>query len=269
MEPQGVQGSGNFSTARTMGATLGFKIGDKGHLGLAYVDFDSNTIGGNSPAANRVEVYGADFHYKLSDSIGLMAGTGRSQFKIGNTTVGTGLKNTRTNLGLDWMAGALGLSFGYSEVGRGYIAPGDWSKHAIYHNLNDLKTTSVKGHYGLNDKVTLRGGYVKGDQMSVTNKDAVKSTMFGADFKINSNWTLNADYEDTKFKGGFVVDGAAPQFKFTTLGFGYDMGANTMFKMFYQMSDIKGLSGGSPLFPSSTSGAIKGSQIGAQFSVKF
>ena len=267
-EPQTAQGGGVFSTARTMGATLGFKIGDKGHLGLAFVDFDSNT-NANTLGANRVEVYGADFNYKLSDSIGLSAGTGSTSFKIGSTNIPTGFKKTRTNLGLDWMAGALGLSFGYSEIGRAYIAPGSWSKYAVYHNLVDLKTTTIKGHYAVSDKLTIRGGYVKGDQLSATLTDAVKSTTLGADFKINSNWTLMADYEDTKFKGNFVVDGATPQFKFTTLGFGYDMGANTMFKLFFQGVDIKGLSPASNMFGSSTLGAIKGSQIGAQFSVKF
>jgi hypothetical protein len=269
-EPQSAVNNGfnaALSVARTMGATLGFKLGENGHLGLSFVDFDSNTLA-NTPGSNRLEVFGADLGYKLSDSISLMAGTGRSQFKAGTSNVSFG-KNTRTNFGVDWMAGSLGLNLGYSEVGSGYVAPGSWSKVAVYHNLNDLKTTSIKGHYGLSDKLTIRGGFVKGDQMSVTNKDAVKSTTLGADFKINSNWTLMADYEDTMFKGGFVQDGATPQFKFTTLGFGYDMGANTMFKMFYQMSDIKGLAPSSNLFPSSTLGAIKGSQIGAQFSVKF
>jgi hypothetical protein len=43
-----------------------------------------------------------------------------------------------------------------------------------------------------------------------------------------------------------------------------------MFKLFYQMSDITGLTAGSNMFGSAgPGGAIKGSQIGAQFSVKF
>lgn len=259
---------GSLSVARTMGANLGFKIGDKGHLGLSFVDFDSNSMS-NTPASNRLEVYGLDFNYALSSSIGLTAGTGRSQFKAGSSTVAFGSKNTRTNFGIGYNSGALGIDLGYSEIGNAYVAPGDWSKSAIYHNLNDLKSTSVKAHYMLNDKITLHGTYLKGDQISVSNTDAVKTTSFGADFKINSNWSLNANYEDTKFKGGFVVDGAAPQFKFTTLGFGYDMGANTMFKLFYQASDITGIGASSVLFPFGVGGAIKGSQIGAQFSVKF
>ena len=267
-EPQGAaQGSlATLNIARTMGATLGFKIGEHGHIGASFVDFDAN--GPGTPAANRLEVYGIDLAYKLSSSIDLMAGTGRSQFKAGSTTVAFGSKNTRTNFGLNYMSGALGVDLGYSEVGNGYLAPGDWNKYAIYHNLNDLKTTSVKAHYMLNDKISLHGSYAKGDQISgLAIKDAVKSTKFGADFKVNSNWTLMADYEDTKFKGGFVVDGATPQFKFTTLGFGYDMGANTLFKLYWQGSDVMGLLPGS--YGSSAGGAIKGSQIMAQFSVKF
>jgi hypothetical protein len=270
-EPQSAQSAAiaGLSVARAMGASLGFKLGENGHLGLTFVDFDSNTLG-NTPASNRLEVYGADLTYKLSGAFGLSAGTGRSQFKAGSSTVSFGNKNTRTNVGLMFTAGSLGVDANYSEIGDAYLAPGDWSKSAIFHNLNDLKSTTIKAHYMINDKFTIRGGYVKGDQISVSNTDAVKSTTFGADFKINSNWNLSADYEDTKFKGGYLVDGATPQFKFTTLGFGYDMGANTMFKLFYQMSDITGLGAGSNLFGSAgPGGAIKGSQIGAQFSVKF
>jgi hypothetical protein len=269
-EPQrAVFGStANLNVARVMGANLGFKIGEKGNLGFTFVDYDSNTNGGPS-GSNRLEVFGADFGYKLSDSIGLMAGTGSSKFKAGTSSAAYGTKNTRTNVGVNWTGGPLGIDLGYSEIGDAYVAPGDWSKSAIYHNLNDLKSTSIKGHYMVSDKLTVHGAYVKGDQISVTNKDAVKSTTFGADFKINNNWTLCANYEDTKFQGGYLRDGAAPTFKFTTLGFGYDMGANTMFKLFYQMSDIQGIAVASNLFPSTTLGAVKGSQIGAQFSVKF
>jgi len=268
-EPQtATGGSAALSAARAMGGSLGFKIGENGTLKLAYVDLDSDT-NANTPTANRLETYGADLDWKLNNSIGIMAGTGKSQFKNGSSTATYGSKNTRTNFGLNFMTGGLGLEATYAEIGNGFVAAGDWNKAAIYHNLNDLKQTSIKAKYALNDKFTIRGGYMKGDQISVSNKDAVKSTTFGADFKINSNWTLMADYEDTKFQGGYVADGATPQFKFTTLGFGYDMGANTMFKLFYQNSDISGISPTSSFYGMTTAGAMKGASFGAQFSVKF
>lgn len=257
-----------LGVARAMGATLGFKIGENGNLKLAFVDYDSNTSA-NTPVSNRLEVYGADLDYKLSSNIGLSAGTGRSQFKNGTSSVAFGNKNTRTNVGVNFTAGGLGIDAAYAEIGNAYVAPGNWNKIGIYHNLNDLKSTSVKAKYAVNDKFTLRGGYMKGDQISVANSEAVKSTTFGADFRINSNWSLSADYEDSRFQGGYVTDGAAPQFKFTTLGFGYDMGANTMFKLFYQNTDITGIGAGSPFFGLTTAGAIKGATFGAQFSVKF
>lgn len=268
-EPQGALGNtASLGVARAMGATLGFKLGENGNLKASFVDYDSNSST-NTPAANRLEVYGVDADFKLSSNIGITAGTGRSQFKNGTSTVAFGNKNTRTNVGLNFTAGGLGVDASYAEIGNAYVAPGAWSKAAIYWNLNDIKQTSVKASYNINDKFTIRGGYMKGDQISVANKDAVKSTTFGADFKINSNWTLMADYEDTKFQGGYVADGATPQFKFTTLGFGYDMGANTMFKLFYQNTDITGIGAGSPLFGLTTGGAVKGATFGAQFSVKF
>ncbi|MBS1729073.1 MAG: S-layer homology domain-containing protein [Armatimonadetes bacterium] len=261
-------GTATLSAARAMGGSLGFKIGENGKLDLSFVDLDSNTSA-NTPVANRLETYGADFSYKISDSLGLTAGTGKSQFKNGTSTVSYGSKNTRTNVGLNFKTGGLGIDASYAEIGNGYVAAGAWSKAAIYHNLNDLKQTSVKANYAVNDKFSIHGGYMKGDQISVSNKDAVKSTTVGADFKINDNWTLMADYEDTKFKGGYVIDGTTPQFKFTTLGFGYDMGANTMFKLFYQASDITGITPASSFYGLTSAGAMKGSTFGAQFSVKF
>ena len=268
-EPQAATGNtASLAAARAMGGSLGFKIGENGKLNLTFIDLDSNT-NANTPVANRLEAYGADLDWKVNDSIGISAGTGKSQFKNGSSTVTFGNKNTRTNFGLNFATGGLGIDATYAEIGNAYVAPGAWSKAAIYWNLNDLKQSSIKAKYAVNDKFTLRGGYMKGDQISVANKDAVKSTTFGADFKINSNWTLIADYEDTKFQGGYVTDGTTPQFKFTTLGFGYDMGANTMFKLFYQASDITGITAASPFFGLTTAGAMKGASFGAQFSVKF
>lgn len=261
-------GTAALAAARAMGGSLGFKIGENGTLSLSFLELDSNT-NANTPVANRLETYGADLDWKLNSNIGISAGTGKSQFKNGSSTVAFGNKNTRTNFGVNFTAGALGVDATYAEIGNAYVAAGAWSKVAIYHNLNDLKQSSIKAKYAVNDKFTLRGGYMKGDQISVANKDAVKSTTFGADFKINSNWTLMADYEDTKFQGGYVTDGVTPQFKFTTLGFGYDMGANTMFKLFYQNSDITGITAASPFFGLTTAGAMKGASFGAQFSVKF
>jgi len=268
-EPQTATGNpAALSAARAMGGSLGFKIGENGSLHLTFIDLDSNT-NANTPVANRLETYGADLHYKLSDSLGIMAGTGKSQFKQGSSNVSFGSKNTRNDVGVYFKAGMLKLDASYAEIGNAYVAPGDWSKIAIYHNLNDLKQTTIKAKYMINDKFSVRGGYVKGDQLSVSNTNAVKSTTFGADFKINSNWTLMADYEDSKFQGGYVVDGTTPEFKFTTLGFGYDMGSNTMFKLFYQNSDISGISAASSFFGLTNAGAMKGGSFGANFSVKF
>lgn len=261
-------GTATMAAARAMGGSLGFKIGENGKLDLSFIDLDSNTSA-NTPVSNRLETYGADFSYKVTDSIGISAGTGKSQFKNGTSNVTYGSKNTRNNFGLSFTSGGLGLDATYAEIGNGYVAAGEWSKAGIYHNLNDLKQTSIKAKYAVSDKFTIRGGYMKGDQISVSNKDAVKSTTVGADFKINDNWTLMADYEDTKFQGGYVIDGTTPQFKFTTLGFGYDMGANTMFKLFYQASDITGITPASTFYGLTTAGAMKGSSFGAQFSVKF
>lgn len=257
--------TGALPIARAMGGHLGFKIGEKGGLSLTFVDYDSNAVVGG---ANRTEVYGADFNYDISDSIKLSAGTGKSQPKSGNSNVATAAKKTRTNVGLGFKTGGLSVDAAYAEIGAGYNAPGSWSKDGIFWNLNDLKRASIDATFAVNDALSLRGGYSKGDQFSTGTKDVVKSTKLGADFKLTSNWSLSADYEDTKFTAGFVTPGAA-NFKFTTIGLGYDMGANTLLKLFYQYGDHTGLAGAVPAALLNGAGANNGATFGAQFSVKF
>jgi S-layer homology domain len=258
--------TGALPIARAMGGHLGFKVGDKGGLNLTFVDFDSNAVVGG---ANRTEVYGADFNYALSDSIKLSAGTGKAQPKIGNTNVATAAKKTRTNVGVDFKSGGLGVSAAYAEIGAAYNAPGSWSKDGIFWNLGDLKRMSIDASFDVNESLKLRGGFTKGDQFSTGTKDVVKSTKIGADFKITGAWSLMADYEDTKFTAGFVTP-AASQFKFTTIGLGYDMGASTLLKLFYQYGDHTGLTGsGVPIALLNGAGANNGATFGAQFSVKF
>jgi hypothetical protein len=253
-----VSGAVVLPIARTMGAVLNYGLGDKGSVKLSFVDFDSNGL--NAALANRLEVVGADLDYKLTDKLHLAGGAGKSTWKKGSTSI-LDTDNNRVNASLGYNAGDLQLMGSYSRVEANYLAPGDWGRVGIFRNLNDVTTTTGSAKLKLGSNLSVMGSYSMGKGISVTN-DAFTSYNAGLGYKINSNWNLTANYENTEFKNGF--NGLTnPTFKFTTIGLGYDMGANTLFKLYYVYSDIAGIT-----FP--TAGANpKGGQVMAQLSVKF
>jgi hypothetical protein len=256
------EGVGPISTlqlpvARTMGATLNFGLGDNGSILASYVTFDAD--GPNSAGANRMQVFGADLNYKLGGNIHLTAGTGQSTWKNNNTSIAN-TNNKRTNAGVSFAAGDLTVGAGYRKIESNYWAPGDWGRFGIYRNLNNVKGFDASLGYKLGGGLNLRGAFAQLDN-NTSGARAVESSTVGLGYKLNGNWTLDASYEDTKFKNAYVAGN--PTFKFTTLGFGYDMGANTLFKLWYQYSDIQGITfAGAGANP-------KGGFFGAQLSVKF
>jgi hypothetical protein len=198
-----------------------------------------------------------------------MGGTGKGSFKNSNTDV-SAAGNQRQNFGVRLKAGDLHVKVGYSKIEDNYQAPGDWGTYGIYQNVNNVKGLNGGVGYKLSDAAYLYGKVAMLDVDNGTGK-AVDSKTFGVDYKINGNWTLMASYEDTKFgevgKNTFYGFDA---FKYTTLGFGYNMGANTLFKLWYQVGDNtlnNPLAGG--LRNVGNANKNNGSFIGAQFSVKF
>lgn len=258
-----------LDVARAMGAVLKFGLGENGGITAALATFDGNGINpGTFQTAgagyNRLEVYGVDLDYKLGGNLSVMGGVGKSSFKTNNTDNSAG-DNQRQNFGVKYNAGALDLGVGYRKVERFYQAPGDWGRMGWYRNVTDVKGVDFSLGYKLSDNLSVSGSRANLDTIVFGGGvRGVESTNIGANFKINSNWTLIANYEDTQFKNGFY---GGDTFKYTTLGFGYDMGANTLFKLWYQTADLTtslataGITDGA--------GNSKGSFIGAQFSVKF
>jgi hypothetical protein len=266
-EDPGIGAADRLNIARAMGAVLKFGLGDNGGITASLVSYDANTIStgpvntGNA-GFNRDEVYGVDLDYKLGSNLTVMGGLGKSSFKLNKTDNSSG-DNQRQNFGVKYNAGALDLGVGYRKVEQNYQAPGDWGRYGIYRNVNDVKGVDFSLGYKVSDNLHLSGSRANFDTINFGGGvRGLESTTIGANFKINTNWTLMASYEDTQFKNGFYNNDT---FKYTTLGFGYDMGASTLFKLWYQVGDIQTTPGPS----TNGAGQSKGSFIGAQFSVKF
>jgi hypothetical protein len=265
-EEFGLAGTNTLNVARAMGAVLKFGLGDNGGITAALATFDGNTVSAGTTQTggagyNRNEVYGIDLDYKLGGNLSVMGGVGKSSFKNNKTDNSNG-NNQRQNYGLKYNAGSLDLGVNYRNIEANYMAPGDWGRFGFYRNVNDVKGVDFNLGYKVSDNLSLSGAVANLDRVSGAGNRAVESSTIGANFKINSNWTLMASYEDTQFKNGFYNNDS---FKYTTLGFGYDMGASTMFKLWYQVGDVQT----TPSIVTNAAGQSKGSFIGAQFSVKF
>lgn len=260
----GAEDGGAQVVSRTQGAVLKFGLGDNGGITGSFVQFDANGLATDAygTAYNRHQVYGIDLDYKISDSLSLAAGTGKSTTLKGSSDVSTAGNADRTTAALSYKSGDLGVGVGYRKIGTNYVAPGDWGRFGIFRNVNNVKGVDFNASYKLSDNLSLMGSVANLTEESGAAGD-IKSNTFGAKFKINSAWTLNASYEDTKFSGSF----GTPEFKYTTLGFGYDMGANTTFNLAYQFGDVKNL-----VFPvgyAPVGGMVNGGTIAMQFSVRF
>lgn len=270
-EEFGLGSADTLNVARAMGAVLKFGLGENGGITASLVEFDGNTVStGTAQTAgagfNRLEVYGLDLDYKLSGNLSFAAGTGKSSFKTNNSDNSSG-NNQRQNFSVKYGAGDLSVGVGYRKIEANYQAPGDWGRFGVFRNLNDVKGVDFSLGYKVSDSLSLSGSQANLDTITFGGGvRGVESTTIGANYKINSNWTLMATLEDTKFKNGFYNNS---EFKYTTLGFGYDMGANQLFKLWYQVGDNLL----NTAFPAGQggagTGANKGAFIGAQFSVKF
>lgn len=266
-EEFGLAPTNTLNVARAMGAVLKFGLGENGGITASLVSFDGNNISAGTTQTggagyNRNEVYGVDLDYKLGENLTLMGGLGKSSFKTNKTDNSVG-DNQRQNFGVKYNAGALDLGVNYRKIEANYQAPGDWGRYGFYRNVNDVKGVDFMVGFKVSDNLHLTGSRANLDTINFGGGvRGLESTNIGANFKINSNWTLMASYEDTQFKNGFYNN---DQFKYTTFGFGYDMGANTLFKLWYQVADVTT----TPSALTTAGGQSKGSFIGAQFSVKF
>jgi len=254
---------------RVLGVTAGLPIGEKGSVDLAYLWLDSDgtqNIGTfNTPnLVNRVNVYG-----------------GSAKFGFGAFDVHAGYSATTKNLNTDtkidsdntaWWAsvgtkvGPVDLMGGYREVETNFMAPGDWGRIGLDRNPTNIKGFHVGGEVGLSSalKLSAKGGFYQAKD------EAMGGTLNGTDTKadkysVNLNYTLNENlnlmlgYENTKFKR----TGADPEFTWTTIGLGYNIGGGGMLKIAYELSDVKNA------FRSSEGTDFKGGFLTTQLGIKF
>ena len=276
---------GALSVQRAMGATYDFKIGEKAKVVASYVNFDgglgvnfsfvgqpSGRGGPPSSGVTRQTVYGADLNYDLG-ALKLELGGGKSTaYGIAQTTTSTNGKTGSDTQNLDtlintansrWDAAVNfhGLRLGYRNVEINYLAPGDWGRIAVFRNLTDTKAYNASGSVAVG-KIGVHGWYEKGE--AIAGIGNYSSWRAGAETDLTPKWEADLTFESTDFKGGFqgTVNGASCRFR--TLRLGYDVGANRMFDVFWQHSDLDKFN-----ISRGRASIQQGDFFGFQYSIKF
>jgi hypothetical protein len=249
---------------RMMGFNYNLGLGENGGLGLNFVNFDGNNAG-----FNRVQVYGADLNFDLA-GMGLHAGAGKSVAKFNNTTVNDS-DNMEMHADLT-IPSLMGIKLGYRKVERFYGAPGDWGRVAVFRNLTDTQAFRVSldddgnglaptGGISLGGMM-VGGFYEKGD--GIIGAGDYTSYRVGITRGMTERWRMGLAYEETKFEGGFMGIANGATAKFTTLSLGYDIGANNILNLFYQLGDVNNV-----IINPTIGNRTKGGTFGFQLSSKF
>jgi hypothetical protein len=265
-----------FSPDRTLGANVGFGIGDMGSVNVAYLLFDANTpVALGLTNYNRVEVLGGDANLTFG-KIKVAGGYAQSNLKRNNKSRQNS-DNTAFYGKASYMGNNFGVTLGYKQVERNYVAPGDWGRLGIDRNPNNIRGFYGNGHLNLGDNLTLRAGaaVLEGNETvggapagSYSRNTDITRFDIGLDYKLSENFTLMLGAEQTEFKNVVGVAGK-PQYRWYNVGFGYGLSSTSMLKIGYEVSDIKndfqtvGFAATSPV------GRYQGGFFTTQLSVKF
>ncbi len=266
----------------TFGAHLNVPLGENGSVDLAYLIHSRNTpTPGAFPAAlDAVHVFGADVNFKLNDTINLNGGYSQSNVYLGSRSIVT-RDNFAWHLMADYDAERWGLGVGYREIQPNFGAAGSWGRLGSWWNPVDIKGFHVKGHFDLNDNMTLSGS---GEWVSGLGKnyrpftgaavvpglrtsDRITSYKIDLDYKMESgwNWMLGAEWVDFKPSGG----GDRATQRWYTLGLGYNLSDNAMLRMMWQVSDADARTSGLFASPVNGNGRFTGNLITTQLTIKF
>jgi len=268
------QTNGSLQVDQSLGAHLQLPLGGKGHINLAYLWLDSNTVVNQGSSTlepyNRVAVYGGDADYTLSGKLSVYGGYGKSDLLYNDT------KKFDTD-NAAWWAGfkyggegdKWGLGAGYRSIDPLYAAPGAWGRIGTYWNPVDIEGFTVNGWYNLTNNLTLmaKGEFYRGrdtDSSTLTHDDKVTRVTAGLGYKLTSTSALDFGIENVAwdFNGG-----GKPRQTWYSVGFSFGLGSNTDLRLFWQVSDTD--SDGNTAFNFGGNERARGGLIGTQLSVKF
>lgn len=246
----------------TIGAEAKFGLGKDGNINLAYLVHSFTSRGSNALDGDRLEVYGAGLDYKFG-GVTLNANYGVSNVKDNSSDVAPfDDDNTALHVGLGFGGDRWGLNASYRNIETNYLGQGSWERIGTNYSPRNIKDYGFSGHFKLSDAAKLTGGARFGENVTGTD---FEFTTWNAKLTYNfsSNWFGSLGYEDVDVD--FTGSSSDVKQRWTSIGIGYNMSANSMFRLMYQYGNVEnGRSWG--IAPG---GDYKGHILTSQISIKF
>lgn len=267
----GYQGIGNtlpggFPVSRIMGVDFTTNLLQNGTINAAYLILDADesygTVGSTGGQVNRLELFGGDIKMRFG-GIDVGAGYGQVNFKDDSRrSLTENNKYYQANVG--YAGDRFGLWGGYRHIETNYVAPGDWGRYGLIRNPTNVKGFNVGGSLNLTPALSLNGTYEQLEQI-LTGDGEIRKFAIELKYNLPSGVKLLGGYEDTRFEDFGVLP--TSQYRFTTVGLGYNFTTNSMFSLTYQYGDVEndfviGNARG-------TGGSFSGGFVASQLSVKF
>lgn len=268
--PGSFAGAGDMMVDQSLGANLGFKLGDKGDAGLNYIILDSDTFGfaGN----NRVNVMGGWLNFQATDNLSLGGGYGQTTYTY-NTSSIIDTDNAAWWLWATYNAANWGFNAQYRHVELFYGAPGDWGRFGFWQNPTGMEGFDANVWFQGNRWKLMARGYAM-NELDVSLGDLnLTGGEISLTFAIRDNWDLILGGETARYDLGF----ATPTVTWLRVGMNHRMGGNSLLRFMYEASNFDAdfvLDGGegSGLFPSFGGFGVsdaKGGLLTVQYRQKF
>ena len=271
----------SLSDNRVTGVSLGIGVrpfGQSGNIKLNVLNVNGDVSQGRTGLDSAV-VLGTNADFSLGGKLTLSADLGRTISGLRSDDILGSSDASAYNLRLGFLSGGLHISAGYRYIDPLYYAPGYWGQIGSWLNPTNVQGPSVRAGFDFGRSVGVRLG---GDFYSAAREraqtgvlgpnDDVSRLLVGLRWDVSRNfhttvdwegvyWTLSGPHNNLPTLGGGTFH---PTERYITLGTGYNLTRNMLFKLTYQVGDFNGQG----LFSNSI-GKFTYNAIAGQAAVKF
>jgi hypothetical protein len=255
---QANQGQMTVDEAAGISGGFGFKLFDRpGHIRLTALAL-ANT-GATPPGAGftNVLVLGADSDIGIAERLGLTLDYAQSVIGTGsfNTVAPTPHENNAFNATLGYGSGGLNITAGYRYIDPLFYAPGYWGRIGNWLNPTNIQGPTFRAAYDFSPSFGMNIGgdwfipaHNRGANGSLDRDEEITRALVGVRWGLTKGFNITADYEGVYWalanaRGGGGGGQFHPTEQYITFGTGYNLTANTLLKLAYQIGDFNGHGG--------------------------
>jgi hypothetical protein len=241
-----------------LSADLNFNLLGGGHIRLSALD----TEGTGGSGFTGVHVLGAELELRFSDRFNLTGDWAKSITHNGTSQTVFPHFNQGFNAAFGLDMGAMNLSAGYRKIPPHFYTPGYWGRIGNWLNPTNIQGPTGRfswdmGGLDLNLGVDwFRAARNRADRGGMGEDDEIVRALAGIRWELSRSFSLTADWEGVYWtlKGAHSVtppSGAPslttpasllvhPTEHYITLGTGYNLTANTLIRLMYQIGAYDG-----------------------------